>query len=345
MSDTFFICELSRLHRELPKLTITIRLAVRDWDYITPLALGDIKPEGFELKIDRVGTLPDDLATSSQYDAGEVSFSRYAQSRARGDESLVALPHFLMRGFRQRCILTTQDSPLTELSQLAGKRIGLTGWQDSGNTWTRALLRREGIGNDDAYWYVGRLTDAHPIVDRLAGFGRPGRIEAAPGEQPLITLLKNGGLDAIFTPFMPEGFFNGDSGLRQLQPDFRQAEIDYFHQVGYVPGMHVLAIKPALAAEHPWLPQALSRVIDQSYKTWMGKRIKYADTTPWLLDDLRRTAQDLPVHWNDNGFEINKTMIADFASELHLQGITANCLTPEALFPWASSFSSTDKKD
>jgi 4,5-dihydroxyphthalate decarboxylase len=57
-------------------VTITIRLAVRDWDYFTPLALGDLKPEGFNLEIDRVGTLVDNLATSEKYDAGEVSFSR-----------------------------------------------------------------------------------------------------------------------------------------------------------------------------------------------------------------------------------------------------------------------------
>ena len=42
-------------------VTITIRLAVRDWDYFTPLALGDLKPEGFNLEIDRVGTLVDNL--------------------------------------------------------------------------------------------------------------------------------------------------------------------------------------------------------------------------------------------------------------------------------------------
>lgn len=68
---------------------------------------------------------------------------------------------------------------------------------------------------------------------------------------------------------------------------------------------------------------------------WMNKRIKYADTTPWLLDDLRRTAQDLPANWNDNGFEVNKTMIADFAHELHAQKITEKYLTPEALFPYS----------
>ena len=304
---------------------LSIRLAVRDWDYFTPLALGDITPDDFDLQIDRVGTLVNDLASSPDYDAGEVSFSRYAQARARDDASLLGLPHFLMRGFRQRCIITTAESPITTPAELKGKRIGVTGWQDSGNTWTRTVLREAGVGIDDVRWFAGRL----------AGFGRPGRIEPAPGERPLIELLKAGELDAVFTPFMPEGFFLPASGLRQLQPDFYQAERAYFNRVGYVPGIHILAMKPALAAQHPWLPAALSEVIDRSYALWMQKREKYADTTPWLLDDLRRTAQELPASWNENGFAANRKMIADFGRELFQQGLTHRLLTPEAIFPLA----------
>ena len=314
---------------------VTIRLAVRDWDYFTPLALGDIKPEGFALEVHRVGTLVGDLATSTDYDAAEVSFSRYAQLRAKGDTSLLALPHFLMRGFRQRCIITTEESPLVSLEQLKGKKIGVTGWQDSGNTWTRALLREAGVDIDDAYWYAGRLTADHPIVDRLNGFGRPGRIEAAPGEHPLIDLLRAGELDAVFTPFMPQGFFLPGSGLRQLQTDFRQAELAYFQRVGYIPGHHVLAVKPEVALAHPEISQELSELIDRSARLWYEKREKYADTTPWLLDDLRRTAQDLPADWQANGLEANHKMIADFAAELFEQGIVSQRLTPEVLFPAA----------
>lgn len=314
-----------------------IRVAVRDWDYLTPLALGDIKPAKFELELHRVTSLDGDLANSTEYDAGEVSFSRYAQSVARGDCSLLAIPHFLMRGFRQRCIITTKNSPLSGLEQLAGKRIGLTGWQDSGNTWTRALLREVGIEIEDASWFVGRLTAEQPIEDRLGGFGRPGRIEAAPGERPLIELLQAGELDAIFTAFMPEGFFDADSDLRQLQVDFCRAEIDYFNRVGYVPGIHLLAFKPALVEEFPWLPAALSEAIDHSAQLWLEKRIKYADTTPWLLDELRRTAQSLPADWNKNGYAANIAMIDGFAEELYRQGITVRRLTSAELFPFCQT--------
>ena len=310
----------------------TIRLALRDWDWVTPLALGDVRPDGFTLRIDRVGALPEDLATDPNYDAGEVSLSRYALGRARGETGITGVPHVLMR-FRHRCIITTRDSGLTTLAQLAGKRIGLTGWQDSGNTWTRALLRREGIGVDDARWFLGRLTAAHPVTDRLGGYGRPGRIEAVPGERPMLELLQCGELDAVFTPFMPPGFFEAGSPFRQLLPDFRDAEIAYHHAVGYVPGMHLLGIKPAVVRDHPWLPQALGEVLDESARVWLDKRIKYSETTPWMLDELRRCARDLPPGWDRNGFAANERMIDDFLAEQQAQGLTPVRQSPRDLFP------------
>ncbi|RAX38150.1 ABC transporter substrate-binding protein [Rhizobium tropici] len=315
-------------------MPLTLRLALRDWDYMTPLVLGDVSSPKLDIRVDRVGTLISHVGKSDTYDAAETSFSRYTQMRIDGDESVVGIPNFIMRGFRHRCVITTKDSPITSFAELAGKRIGVTGWRDSGNTWTRAALRREGVGVEDAMWYAGRLTEAHPITDRLDGFGRPGRIEAAPGERPMVDLLKEGELDAIFTPFMPDGYFAGNSGFRQLLPDFRAAEHRYFADVGYVPGMHLIGLKAELVAEHPWVIAELSALIDESQRMWRSKRRKYADTTPFMLDELLKSATELPEGWDASGFAANRRMIADFAGELHVQGILPRLLTPEELFPF-----------
>jgi 4,5-dihydroxyphthalate decarboxylase len=310
-----------------------IRLGLRDWDFLTPILLGDVKSQDFDVVIDRVGTLVDDPAGTPRYDGVEMSFSRYAQGRAKGADDIVALPHFLMRAFRHRCIITAKTSSIKDLAGLAGKTIGLTGWQDSGNTWTRALLRREGVGIEDALWRMGRLTAAHPIVDRLNGFGRPGRIESVRGERPMVELLESGELDAVFTPFMPPGFYDADSKLRPLLHDYRTAEVGYFNAVGYVPGIHLLVLKPQLVAEHPTLPEALSELIDESGKIWRAKREKYADTTPWIIDELARCARDLPADWDRNGYAENELMIDAFAEELFVQNLTARRLEPRDLFP------------
>jgi 4,5-dihydroxyphthalate decarboxylase len=314
-------------------VSVTVRLALRDWDYMTPLALGDVGDPRLDIRVDRVGTLPDNLATDPAYDASEVSFSRYTTGRARGETGIFGVPNFLMRGFRHRCIITARESPLTRIEELRGGRIGVTGWQDSGNTWTRAVLARAGIGIEDARWFAGRLTGAHPIVDRLGRFARPGRIEAAPGERPMLDLLESGELDAVFTPFMPPGFFEPGARFRHLLPDIHAAELAYFDAVGYVPGIHVLGVKAAFAAAHPWLPQALSDLIDESQRVWLEKRRKYADTTPWIIEELGRSGRDLPPDWNASGLQANRRMIADFLSEIRSQNLADIDLSPDALFP------------
>lgn len=314
-------------------MTLKIRLAVRDWDYVTPLLLGDVRSERLVLKVDRVDTLVFDVAGSEVYDAAEVSFSRYAQLRHDGDDSVVGIPNFIMRGFRHRCIITTKDSPLHQLSDLKDKKIGVTGWRDSGNVWTRSALRRAGVGIEDVRWYAGRLTAAHPIVDRLDGFGRAGRIEACPGEKPMVDLLREGFLDAIFTPFMPEGFFDRASDLRPVLEDVVSAEIDYFNAVGYIPGMHVISVKAPIVADNPWVVAELSRLVDAARSVWLAKRRKYADTSPFMLDELRRSAAGLPETWAASGMASNRKMIGDFADELYQQQILPRQLTAEELFP------------
>ncbi|RQR43468.1 nitrate ABC transporter substrate-binding protein [Burkholderia sp. Bp9131] len=309
-----------------------IKLAVRDWDHLVPLSLGDLKSSDFDLQIERVSTLPNNIAADGKYDVAEMSFSRYARLREAGDDSIVGVPHFIMRAFRHRCIVTSSDSTLNTIEQLAGKKIGMTGWSDSGNTWTRAILRRANIGINDAHWYVGRLTDQHDIADRLNGYGVPGRIEAIAGDRSLVDSLLSGDLDAAFTPFMPSGFFHPDSGLRQLLPNSRELELAYFNEVGFVPGIHILAVRRAVVEEYPWLPKAMSQLFDASAEMWQQKREKYADTTPWIIDELRAVSRDLPSTWNKNGLAANRPMIEAFANELVAQRILRRVVTPDELF-------------
>lgn len=314
-------------------MTVTLRIAARDWDYLTPLLLGDLTSKHLDLKITRVGTLLNDLAGSTEFDAAELSFSRYTSMMAGGGSDIVGIPCFIMRGFRHRCIITTESSGLERLADLKGKRIGVTGWRDSGNTWTRAALRREGVGVEDALWFAGRLTEEHPITDRLDGFGRPGRIEAAPGERPMMELLQSGELDAVFTPFMPAGFFGTGSGFRQVLRDFRTAECAYYADVGYVPAHHIVGVKTEVARQHPWVLEELARLIDESQILWTAKRRKYAETSPWVIEELLYAARALKPDWNDSGLDLNRRMIGDFANELFVQGILNTPIGVEQLFP------------
>ena len=307
-----------------------IRLGLRFWDHLTPLILGDVRSPHFELHITRLPATPD-VATSSEFDGGETSFSRYTLGVARGDDRLVGLPAFVMRGFRHRCLVVRRDSPFTEPSQLAGRRIGLTGWRDSGNTWTRAVLRHAGVDLSAIAWTVGPTFDGDVAADAAGGALPSNVTHSAPGVS-LISALLAGGLDALMMPFMPPDFHAPESPLRPLIADYRAAEIEYFRDVGFVPGIHVVTLKRAIVADHPWLPTALLDVLDGSKRLWWQQRKALFDTTPWLLQYIDTTIKTIGDDWMPYGLEPNERMVAAFCMELEAQGIAPQHIDPSTVF-------------
>src|ERR671927_1037486 len=123
---------------------VPIRLVTRSYTHVMPLAAGDVVPEGIDLVLDRTTSISH-FREDRSFQAGEHSFSQFLIRHAQGDRSVVALPIFVMRGFRQRCFFVRHDSPLEELPDLVGKRVGTNGWPDTGNTWSRAALRTAGV--------------------------------------------------------------------------------------------------------------------------------------------------------------------------------------------------------
>ncbi|OZC78551.1 hypothetical protein CH253_29365 [Rhodococcus sp. 06-156-3C] len=311
---------------------MTLTFVARHWDHLLPLALGDVTAEGVDLHFERRDSTPN-IYAEPRIDVAETSFSQYVQHRARGDHSVTALPVFVMQGFRHRCIITRSDSPLHSLTQLRGATVGLTGWPDSGNTWTRALVRDEGVALEDIDWRVGPLTPAHPAHDRI-GPTRPGpHVQHLDHGDTLVGGLSDKSLDAVMTPFMPPGFDAADSLLRPLLPDVRAAETAYYLRVGYVPGIHVLAARTALLDESPDTVLAVVRAIEDSKRLSILRHNKLADVTPWLVDELRTTERVFGRDWMPYGLEQNRTMISDFLTEHYEQGLLDTPADVDALFP------------
>ncbi|WP_103957786.1 substrate-binding domain-containing protein [Nonomuraea solani] len=306
-----------------------IRLALRDWDHLVPVATGEVRPDGFELTLESRAVTPDVLS-ESELDGGETSFSRYVLGRAAGDDRLVGLPVFVMRGFRHRCLLVRRDSGLTALEELKGARVGLTGWPDSGNTWTRALLRAAGVDLTGIEWTVGPLVAGETGKDRVGPVPFPGNVSLT--DDGLTEGLAGGRYDAIMTPFMPPEFFTPDSRFRHLLPDHRAAERAYYEQTGFVPGIHLVTLKRESVERDPGLPGAVLDLFDRSKRHWLARRRLLTDTTPWLLADLTDTARTFGQDWMPYGAAQNAAMTAAFCAELHAQGISNRPIKAEEVF-------------
>ena len=311
---------------------VSLTLGVRYWEHVIPLALGEIGQGLVDVRL--LETTPD-LWSQSDLDGAETSFSRYVRARAEGDDRVTALPLFLMRGVRHRCILVRRDSTALDAADLKGARVGLTGWADSGNTWTRAVLREAGIGVADASWQVGPLTADHPVLDRIGGAPVGDNVQHTPGDRPLIDLLAAGQLDAVMTPFMPPRFYDPDSPIRPLYPDTRAAEVDYFQRHGFVPGIHVLALRSDVLRHAPEVAQQILDLFETAKWISRMRRDKLMDITPWHNEDIAFATRVVGHDWLPFGFSGDRRMVCAFQEELLAQGLLKSPVPERDLFPFA----------
>src|SRR5579864_3380663 len=189
----------------MPNIPVT--LITRNYAYVQPLANGDVRPNGLDLNLIRTwDALPRVAANSPDVHGGEASFGRYLLAMANGDRSVVGLPIFLMRGFRQRCFFVRADSNLRELSDLRGKRVGINEWPATGNTWARALLRDQGVDTFEMDWIVGQVSAGYKPVpnDPLP----PG--VRRDSDHLLVDLLRDNAIDALVCPWPPDGFYDAN---------------------------------------------------------------------------------------------------------------------------------------
>lgn len=312
-----------------PRSRLQVTLAARTWSHLMPLARGSVEVPGLDLRVEQRDHTPE-RTREPGLDVAETSFSRYVQGVARGEDRWVGLPAFVMRGFRHRCFLVRRESGLHSLTQLAGTRIGVTGWPDSGNTWTRALLRRAGVALSEVTWTIAPLHGG-PLAATRVGGQLPANVHVGPPGTSLLDLLGRGDLDVVVAPFVPE--LAGATGppLRHLLP-YVEAEEDYYRQTGYVPGIHLVTVRRELCEEQPWLPRAVVAALQESKEQWQGERRRYADTTPWMLQDLQRTDRTFGDDWMPYGVAANRDMVADFCTELFEQGLLPSRPDEEHVF-------------
>jgi 4,5-dihydroxyphthalate decarboxylase len=308
---------------------LPVTLITRNYAYVQPLASGDVRAEGIHLNLVRTwDALQRVAANSPEVHGGEASFGRYLLGLASGERSLVGLPIFLMRGFRQRCFFVRRDSPLTELSQLTGKRIGINEWPATGNTWARGLLRDQAVDIRCIDWVVGQVSEGYKPVpnDALPPYVRrePTRL--------LVDMLATADLDALVCPWPPAGFYEADSPIRRLCPDFAKVEQAYFTRTGIYPGHHIIVLKRDFVDSHPEVVSSVYAAFDEARRATEASFRSIAEILPWLLDEIERDTRLLGADLHPYGVEPNRKMIAAFCEEQCAQQLTSQPVDPSRVF-------------
>ena len=311
----------------MPRIPLT--LAVRDYAHIAPLALGDVAIEGVDLTLRRVFDAPQQVLVNPAIDGGEASFSRHLQRVAANDDTYVALPAFVLRGFRQRCIFVRRDSPLADLTDLVGRRVGLNEWGATGHTWARAAFRERTINLQDVHWIVGQISPGAPPPPATPF---PSYIMPVADGTTLTELLLAGEIDAILASEPPEGFHPVNGPIVRLFRDFRAAERAYFSRTGVLPSHHLMILRRSVVERHPWLPRQIFAAFEESRRRAAENRQLLGDVTPWLLAELEESEAVIGVEAEAYGVEPNRTMTATFCAEQLAQELVTTPIDPADVF-------------
>jgi 4,5-dihydroxyphthalate decarboxylase len=303
------------LEKQDAKSDLSLTLAIAEYDRTRPVIDGRVKPQGIKLDIDCawIGDFCH-FPVYERYDIAEMSFSWYVAARLRG-EPVIALPIFPLRMAVHGYFFVRSDSPITSPSQLAGKRIGSTGYRYTVNLWLRGIMKDHyGVSPEQVKWFTNEPEGA--------GFEVPKGIDVTviAGKKP-DQMLFDGDVDAIMGAMVPDSFQNGDPRIRRIFPDTKQEMRGFVKKVGFMPVTHVMVMKKELAEEKPWVAESLvaafreAQVICNEHHV-EPKRHSHPESVFILEEQRAAYGDDVWKH----GFEPNRAVIETFVRYAHEQG-------------------------
>lgn len=310
---------------------LSLKFAGYPWDHLTPLLTGEVVPGGIDLSYDvhhGLGPVTDDPS----YAGGEASLGRFLLDVSRGSRDFVGLPIFPMFAFRHRCFLVKRGMTIQSLAELEGKRVGLDGWPNSGNTWTKVTLGQAGVDIWKITWVIAPVEGAGDTRHGNVPPEVPPNVQSGPPGKSLVDLLLAGTLDVLVTAFMPTGFFLPESPIVPMLPDYRAAETAYYRKHGYVPAHHLVKLRREVVERDPWIVRSLMSAFTEAKQLWLQRRRHLADTTPWLLAELVQTAAVFGDDWQPYGLEPNLQMLNDFCQGQYAQKLVSTPVDPLAAF-------------
>jgi 4,5-dihydroxyphthalate decarboxylase len=262
-----------------------------------------------------------------EFDAAELSLSSYLIAVDQG-LPVHAVPIFPRRLFSQSQMYKNINCGIESPQDLAGKRIGLSGYQNTLGVRAKGdLTHFYGVERATVTW----VTPGKEVVDvRLPS---DVKIETRDSMAEMEREFVEGNIQAMFVSRLPKPFREGNKNLARLFADPQAEEERYLHEEGYFPIMHVLAFKKELAERYPELPQALyemfERARERAKQRWIDPNWSIV---MWGRRELERQEKLCASDPWRNGLEANRKNIERFVLYSHEQGLTTRRLTPEELF-------------
>jgi 4,5-dihydroxyphthalate decarboxylase len=317
-----------------------LRLSLGCWNYDRTRGLleGRIQPDGIELTyLDMpVEETFFRMLRHQEFDVAEMSLSSYAVSLFKEQKHFIAIPVFPSRFFRHSCIYVNANAGIKEPKDLIGKKVGNPEYQMTAPVWIRGILQDEyGVPVDGVTYHTGG--EEEPGRPEKLKLDLPPNIKVQPiGERDtLAALLRDGGIDALYTARMPSTYHAGGGKVRRLFENYMEVEQAYYRNTKIFPIMHTVAIRRKVYEQYPWVAMSLYKAFVQSQReTYADLYVTAALKTmlPWLTKHVEDARALMGDDFWPYGFAPNRETLATFLRYHHEQGLSKRLLAPEELF-------------
>jgi 4,5-dihydroxyphthalate decarboxylase len=320
----------------MSRLSLTI--AIGEYDHCHDLMSGRVQAEGIDL-------IPLNLPTEEifyrfikhrEWDVSEMSMGKYVSMVSQGDNSLVAIPVFPSRQFRQSSLIVRTDGSVKTPQDIKGKRVGIPEWAQTASVYSRGwLVHQCGVALSDVEWVQ-------------AGVSMPGRGEKVALKVPeavryrqepdktLDGMLLSGEIDVVMSAHPPQSFKNGDPRVQRLFPDPLPVEEAFYRETKIYPIMHCIALRREVLDASPWVAGNLVKAFEEAKARSLFRMSEAtASRTPipfghLLFERAKATFGADPFPF---GMEANRITLDSFCQYAYEQGVAHRRVQIEELFP------------
>ena len=241
---------------------LELSAAIRMNPRTAPLITGAVQPQGIDLHVSVLE--PSELywraLAFEDFDIAELSFSSLMASYGHGIDNWVALPISTQRSFFHTGTLVRDAAGVATPADLAGKRIGVSEYQQTGALFTRGILQHEfGLDPRDCHWFMERPPEKSH--GGAMGFEPPPGIDLQyiSVDTDIGRMLEAGTLDAAVMYNTSRNLvdratvvFGPGSGVSPLF-DRRAEAARYFQKTGFYPMNACVAVRREVVERHPWV--------------------------------------------------------------------------------------------
>ncbi len=304
---------------------ITLRTVTRTQGNNRGLKDGSVQPQGCSFEFEEVPVLIDAfrrMVRENAYDVCEMALTTYACARAHG-KKFTALPIFLVRAFHHGAIVVNTDAGIRHPKDLEGRKIGVNrGWTVTTGLWARSVLQHQyGVDLTKITWVLSG--DEH-----VAEYRPPGYVQPMAAGRKMADLVVAGDLAGAI------GVEIDAPNVRPLIPQAAQAGLQALRSSGHYPINHLVVVKDAVLAAHPWVGPAVFEAFAESKRRYVAQLRAGSLAQPTAVDEMHRqvmqiTAAD-PLPY---GIAPNRRMLEQALAAAVEQGILDRAPALEDLFP------------